>query len=141
MNFFIQYLGFAYQREQPVYVEFYRMCDIFGWHRQPNGEFPVAREKAWALFRIAIVQAFNSTFGADDNSLASWQRICRCLGVYPVPENLHEAQQVRCTSLCLFILYEAHSARQYFAHTSIWSIYWNLSEMGCHQSGFLPRRI
>ena len=94
---FIQYLGFAYQREQPVYVEFYRMCDIFGWHKQSNGGFPVAREKSWALFRIAIVQAFNSTFGAEANSLASWQRICRCLGLYPVPENLHEAQQVRCT--------------------------------------------
>lgn len=41
--------------EQLVYVEFYRLYDIFGWHKQPNGEFPVAHEKARALFRIAIV--------------------------------------------------------------------------------------
>lgn len=115
-EFFIQYLGFAYRRGQPVYVEFYHMCDIFGWHRQPNGKFPVAREKAWGLFRIAIVQAFNSTFGADANSLATWQRICRCLGVSPVPENLHEARQVctphslRRTACHLFVSVPAEAA-------------------------------
>ena len=92
--FFSKYIAFSYQREQPVHVEFYRMCDMFGWHRQSNGKFPVAREEAWGLFRIAIVQAFNSTFGADANSLASWKRICRCLGISPVPENLLEARQV-----------------------------------------------
>ncbi|KAJ5987675.1 hypothetical protein N7522_011923 [Penicillium canescens] len=75
-EFFTQYLGFAYQREQPVYNEFYP-----------------AREEAWGSFRIAIVQSFNSTFGANADSLASWQRICRCLGVCPVPPNLHEARQ------------------------------------------------
>lgn len=93
-HFFAQYLGFSYQREQPVHVEFYRMCDVFGWQRQRNGELPVAREEAWGLFRIAIVQAFNSTFGEDVNNLASWKRICGCLGISPVPENLHEARRV-----------------------------------------------
>jgi hypothetical protein len=93
-EFFIQYLGFAYQREQPIYAEFYRMCSIFGWHTLPNGQIPVARRKAWESSRIAIVQAFNSHFGADANSLASWQRICHCIGVSPVPENILEARQV-----------------------------------------------
>ncbi|KAJ5249176.1 hypothetical protein N7468_000627 [Penicillium chermesinum] len=102
-EFFIQYLGFAYDRQQPVYVEFYRMCCIFGWHIQPDGQYPVARQQAWELFRIAIVQAFNSQFGADQNSLASWQRICHCLGIIPVPESLHEARQVK-----LFALLKAH---------------------------------
>lgn len=93
-HFFAQYTVFPYQREKPVHAEFYRMCDMFEWRRQSNGKFPVEREEAWGLFRISIVQAFNSTFGADADSLKSWKRICRCIGISPVPESLLEARQV-----------------------------------------------
>ncbi|KAE8148528.1 hypothetical protein BDV25DRAFT_141721 [Aspergillus avenaceus] len=87
-TFFAQYPGFAYSRDQPIHAEFYRMCDDFRWRKdEPE------RERAWKLFRIAVVQAFNSTVGSDANDLASWQRICLCLGISPMPKGLHNAQQ------------------------------------------------
>lgn len=87
-TFFAQYPGFAYSREQQIHAEFYRMCDNFGWHKnEPE------RERAQELFRIAVIQAFNSTVGSNANDLASWQRICRCLRISPIPNGLRNARQ------------------------------------------------
>ncbi|KAB8067191.1 hypothetical protein BDV29DRAFT_163646 [Aspergillus leporis] len=87
-TFFAQYPRFAYSRDGPIYNKFYRMCDYFGWHQdEPE------RERAWQLFRIAVIQAFNSTVGSDAKDLASWQRICRCLKITPTPNALRNAQQ------------------------------------------------
>ncbi|KAF5861157.1 hypothetical protein ETB97_000531 [Aspergillus alliaceus] len=85
---FAQYPGFAYSRDQPIHAEFYRMCDDFGWRKdEPE------RERAWKSFRIAVIQAFNSTVGSNANDLASWQRICHCLRIFPIPKGLRNAQQ------------------------------------------------
>jgi hypothetical protein len=65
------------------------MCDDFGWHRDGP-----ERERAWKLFRIAVIQAFNSTVGSNADDLASWHRICRCLRITPMPNGLRNARQV-----------------------------------------------
>jgi hypothetical protein len=57
-----------------------------GWHRGPDDIFPAEREAAWALFRIIIVQVFNTMLSGDLNDLTSWARICRSLGILPMPE-------------------------------------------------------
>ncbi|KAB8224409.1 hypothetical protein BDV33DRAFT_199439 [Aspergillus novoparasiticus] len=87
-TFCAQYPGFAYSRDQPIHAEFDRMCDDFGWSQdEPE------RERAWKLFRTAVIQAFNSTVGPNANDLASWQRICRRLRISPMPNGLCNARQ------------------------------------------------
>jgi hypothetical protein len=88
-TFFAQYPGFAYSRNQPIHAEFYRMCDDLGWSKDEPEQ-----ERAWKLFRIAVIQAFNSTVRSNANDLASWQRICRCLRISPMPNELRNARQV-----------------------------------------------
>lgn len=94
-GFFSLYPSFSYNRESPIYVEFYRMCDTFRWSRQSDKKYPVEREEARDLLRIAIVKAFNSIIGTDPGDLESWKRICQCLGVAPIPETSQQAKEVR----------------------------------------------
>ncbi|KAJ5318225.1 hypothetical protein N7476_004645 [Penicillium atrosanguineum] len=93
-GFFSLYPSFPYKRERPIHAEFYRMCDTFKWYRQQNdGNYPVEREEARDLLRIAIVKAFNSIVGTDPGDLESWKRICKCLRVAPIPETSQQAKE------------------------------------------------
>ncbi|KAL2827981.1 hypothetical protein BDW59DRAFT_159939 [Aspergillus cavernicola] len=86
--FFSHYPDFTYQRDQPIYSELHHMYDTFNWRRE-NPE----REEAWKKFRVAVIETFNSIFGSDAEDLASWQRICRSLGITPIPQGLSEARK------------------------------------------------
>ncbi|CAK40089.1 uncharacterized protein BO96DRAFT_439886 [Aspergillus niger CBS 101883] len=44
-------------------------------------------------FRFAVIQAHNSTVGTDAKTLASWQRICRCINIIPIHNERRNAQQ------------------------------------------------
>ncbi|RDH26698.1 hypothetical protein BDQ94DRAFT_164253 [Aspergillus welwitschiae] len=44
-------------------------------------------------FRFAVIQAHNSTVGTDAKTLASWQRICRCMNIIPIHNERRNAQQ------------------------------------------------
>ncbi|KAF4465416.1 Phosphate import ATP-binding protein, partial [Fusarium albosuccineum] len=85
--FFAEYPSFDYQRNKPFYSEFYRMCHQFSWDKNDK-----SRREAFDEFRIALVEQFNTIYGTDENSLESWQLLCRTLGI-GVPETLKEAQK------------------------------------------------
>ncbi|KAL3462795.1 hypothetical protein BJX64DRAFT_288006 [Aspergillus heterothallicus] len=86
--FFALYPRFTYQRQEPIYRELFRMFGEFNWERDDP-----RRDEAWENFRIAVIQAFNSTFGSDAEDLATWQRICRCLEIAPIPNQLTGARE------------------------------------------------
>ncbi|KAF8079346.1 hypothetical protein FPV67DRAFT_1444489 [Lyophyllum atratum] len=78
--------GFTYNANQPVWKEFYRMVDDLGWDDEEKDE---ERE----AFKDALVQAFNSTYGTDENDLESWQSLCLVLNIVPIPEELRSCRE------------------------------------------------
>ncbi len=93
-EFFSTFPDFAYNRKKSSPKEFYRMCDHFGWSKNPDGSMPPERESAWQRFRVAMVTTFNSVFGTDANDPAAWERICVYLGMDSLPEGLENLRKV-----------------------------------------------
>lgn len=69
--FFEEYSDFDYEPEAPIWTEFNRMCDEFGWDSD-DYEMRKARRR----FKSAMVQEFNFLYGTDKGDLASWQKLC-----------------------------------------------------------------
>ena len=69
-------------------VEYCRLCDVLGI--DPDDKDNAVRDR----LKDAMVLQFNSTYGTDVNSVASWQSLCRVLGISPVPPTLEECQSV-----------------------------------------------
>lgn len=88
-GFFAQYPEFDFDNTASASDEFYRMCDFFDWSRQDPD-----RETARAEYRTALTQQFNSNYGTDVDDLASWQHLCRVIGLYPVPDDMVTARSV-----------------------------------------------
>ncbi|EIN09339.1 hypothetical protein PUNSTDRAFT_35133, partial [Punctularia strigosozonata HHB-11173 SS5] len=42
----------------------------------------------------AYAQDFNNEFGMDPNSLASWQKLCRAIGISSIPDNLDACRRL-----------------------------------------------
>jgi len=55
--------------------------------------------EAFKAFSKAFTKQFNSHYGKDADSLQAWQRICRELNIFPVPDNLVKAKEVGFCSL------------------------------------------
>jgi hypothetical protein len=86
-TFFALYPGFEYNARNAATDEFRRMSDSFKWDEAD-------REEARAKFKDALVQEFNNVYGTDENDIGSWQRLCRVLGIAPVPGSLGECRKV-----------------------------------------------
>ncbi|KAF8848879.1 hypothetical protein BDZ45DRAFT_605233 [Acephala macrosclerotiorum] len=95
--FFAQHEEFDYNPSAPVWAEFSRMCDEFGWYIE-DYEMRNAKRN----FKSAMVQQFNDLYGTDMNDLDSWHKLCRILNIEPIPEGLKECrEQVRQTHVNL----------------------------------------
>ena len=46
-------------------------------------------------FRIAMVEAFNMTFGDDENDIEAWGRMCMLVDVEHIPDTLVARREVR----------------------------------------------
>lgn len=66
------------------------MCKVL--HLAPKSD---EREEARAAFKDALTQEFNTIYGTDVNSLASWQALCARIGISPIPTTLKQCRQVR----------------------------------------------
>lgn len=66
------------------------MCNHFAWDREDE-----ERDEAHQAFKDALTQQFNDYYGTDVQNLASWQSLCRRLGIQPIPEELQECRDVR----------------------------------------------
>lgn len=66
------------------------MCQHFNWDKEDED-----REEAHKAFKDALTQQFNDYYGTDVDNIASWQKLCRRLGVEPIPEGLQACRAVR----------------------------------------------
>ncbi|KAG9225022.1 hypothetical protein CCMSSC00406_0001827 [Pleurotus cornucopiae] len=85
--FFDDYPGFDYDPGNSAILEFYRLCDFYGWDRDDPD-----REEAHQAFKDALVQEFNDIYGTDENDIDSWHKICTVLDIDPLPDTLQEAR-------------------------------------------------
>ncbi|KAG6919875.1 hypothetical protein DXG01_015583 [Tephrocybe rancida] len=74
--------GFSYNRSAPAWDEFFRLAVELNW-----GEARVKKEKK--AFNHVIFQAFEHTYGTDENDLAAWLKLCHDLGIVPLPLDLN----------------------------------------------------
>ncbi|RDB14552.1 hypothetical protein Hypma_016592 [Hypsizygus marmoreus] len=79
--FFDGYPEFTYNPSNPATSEFNRMARLLQWSQYERNE-----NKDY--FKDALVKEFNTIYGTDENSLESWQTLCRVLNITPVPETL-----------------------------------------------------
>lgn len=96
--FFAQYAPFKYNRRASSHDEFRRLCASLGWppyHIEPDHE---ERTEAWQSFRIAMVEAFNTTFGYDECDVEAWGRMCVLVDMEDIPEGLTARRQVDTTN-------------------------------------------
>jgi len=87
--FFAQYPAFVYDQKSSSSEEFYRLCDFFDWDRDDP-----EREEAYASFKIALVQQFNSLYGTEVDDIESWRGLSLALDIVPLPDDLREAKKV-----------------------------------------------
>jgi hypothetical protein len=88
-SFFAEYSTFEYDPSAPVWTEFNRMCNVFGWDAE-DYEMREARRN----FKSAIVQQFNGLYGTNIDDLNAWQELCHILDIEPVPESLEGCREV-----------------------------------------------
>jgi hypothetical protein len=125
-EFFSEYPSFLYDPDNSASAEFYRLCDHFGWERNDPD-----RAEAHAAYKNALTRQFNTNYGTDNDSLASWQSLCGRVGITPIPETLKGCREVRGY---VFFFCEKWSAERH--------ILWNTGS-GCHarQPCRLGRRL
>ncbi len=96
--FFALYAPFEYNRLASSHDEFKRLCAFYAWppfYVEPNHE---ERREAWKSFRIAMVKAFNMTFGQDERDIEAWGRMCVLVDMENIPEGLEARRLVNATS-------------------------------------------
>ncbi|RDB27496.1 hypothetical protein Hypma_003779 [Hypsizygus marmoreus] len=81
------YPGFTYNPSNPATSEFNRMARLLQWSQYERNE-----NKDY--FKDALVKEFNTIYGTDENSLESWQTLCRVLSITPIPETLKVCREV-----------------------------------------------
>ncbi len=89
-HFFEKHPNFDYDPTAPIWMEFNRMCDEFGWN---SDDYEM--RKARRNFKSAMVQQFNDLYGTDEEDLTAWQKLCHILNIDPVPEGLKKCREVR----------------------------------------------
>lgn len=91
--FFALYSPFNYNPSNSAHREYQRLCAFFGWPSHKL-EGKHAEREAWEGFRIAMVKAFNVTFGNDENDIEAWGRMCVLVGIEHIPDTLKARREV-----------------------------------------------
>jgi len=112
-EFFASYPNFRYDRTAPFWAEFDRLCSAAKWPPRPpkdetseekdhrkRHETPEIRkghkqrEAARVAFRIAVVKDFGTRFGKEEKDEVAWEKLCRTVGISPIPESLDDRRKV-----------------------------------------------
>jgi hypothetical protein len=99
-KFFARYPGFEYNSSASASLEFYRLCDEFGWDREDE-----ARQCAHDNFKDALVQQFNHIYGTNQDDLTSWRTLCQIVHISPIPDALQSCREVEKLNESLSTLY------------------------------------
>ncbi|KAG8723759.1 hypothetical protein FRC09_001845 [Ceratobasidium sp. 395] len=86
--FFAQFKDFSYDPFKSVAGEFKRLKRTRQWEKGIN------RREALGNYKLALVLQFNDTYGTDQNDLASWQNLCRALGIEDIPDSLSACKKI-----------------------------------------------
>lgn len=92
--FFALYGHFKYNPSNSSYHEYRRLSTCYGWPSRKKEETHTQRDEAWDNFRIAMVKAFNITFGDDENDIEAWGRMCVLVGIERIPDTLEARRKV-----------------------------------------------
>ncbi|KAG9315460.1 hypothetical protein JVU11DRAFT_3072 [Chiua virens] len=105
--FFASYAPlFQYDPAASSSLEFYRLCDQFGWHRKHP-----ERQSVRQRFEDALVLQFNAIYGKKTKSLENWKKLCRVMHIEPVPENMKACRKaVRAKFVNLVDLVDANNS-------------------------------
>jgi hypothetical protein len=87
--FFSQYSRFRYQPKNSSILEFYRLCDEYGW-RKWGAEREAARDK----FDLAMKNQFNYLYGTDEKDINNWIKLCCVLSIDPLPNSIWKCREV-----------------------------------------------
>ena len=93
--FFGLYRPFKYNRHASSHDEYRRLCAFRNWPSRGQDLYHAERDEAWEGFRIAMVKAFNMTFGDDENDIEAWGSMCVLVGLERIPETLLARRKVR----------------------------------------------
>jgi hypothetical protein len=94
-EFFRQYQspGFKYDPNELPLLEFRRLVRFLGlWRDDPESR---ALDED---FGKAMVAEFGIKFGSNMNDLSAWQRLCKRIGIEPIPTTLAKARRVSANS-------------------------------------------
>lgn len=89
--FFAQYRsrGFVYDSTQLPPAEFRRLQEHLDIKRDDPESKPL-----WGAFGKAMYTEFSMQFGRDVDDLEAWQKLCKRIGIEPLPETLAQARKV-----------------------------------------------
>ena len=88
-SFFSEYSDFQYEPSNSPKVEFYRLCDLYGW-----GKDDWKRRDARRAFNTALKEEFDVLYGLDEHDIKNWHKLCHVLRIDPVPDTLQECRAV-----------------------------------------------
>ncbi|KAI9842850.1 MAG: hypothetical protein M1837_006871 [Sclerophora amabilis] len=89
-SFFAAYPAFDYDSTAPIFEEFYRMCDFFGWNSKIYKD---EKDSARDQFKDAMVEDFNDLYGTDVDDIRAWHTLCRTLYIVPPPEEIEQCRK------------------------------------------------
>ncbi|KAI1804819.1 hypothetical protein F4811DRAFT_518545 [Daldinia bambusicola] len=87
-QFFAQHSDFRHDETAPVWDEFGRLCEHYGW-KDEDFEKRVAKRQ----FKDALIAEFERIYGSDSTSLSSWQKLCRILEIHPIPDKVKNCRK------------------------------------------------
>ncbi|KAL4248522.1 hypothetical protein ABKN59_007822 [Abortiporus biennis] len=141
-DFFAQYPTFDFDPSQPVYDEFDRMCEEFGWNDEKK------KKKKGVVRRglqNALVQQFNRFYGTQIESLESWQRLYKDIGIKPVPDDIESCKElikgihVNIVDLVDFRRTKTRHTRQRGHNIQVFDSVGDLSEYAGDTEKYFPR--
>ncbi|KAG2354028.1 hypothetical protein BDR07DRAFT_1454263 [Suillus spraguei] len=133
-DFFATYPKFKYNSSASAPLEFYRMCDEFGWDKDKKNK---EREEAHCNFKDALVQQFNDIYGTDVNDLTSWRTLCQIVRVSPIPDTLESCREaVKATHVNIVDLVDTESTGE---SVTVFASEVDLSEYTKATGKFFPR--
>lgn len=89
-TFYSQYRrDFAPDPAASLFANFDALALCRNW--APGGR---ARTRARRHLQNAMIEEFNTTYGTDAGDLASWQNLCRVVGVAPAPASITQCKKV-----------------------------------------------
>ncbi|KAJ6576972.1 hypothetical protein DFH09DRAFT_1030899 [Mycena vulgaris] len=107
-NFFSSYPKFEYDPSGPASQQFRELRTVYKMKRSD----PAANE-AYHGYNRALGLTFSQQYGEDVDDLANWQKLCRTVEIFPVPDSLEECERViEDAHVNLIDLVDVHTTRE-----------------------------